>query len=224
MLVLSVDHLRERLATRGDQIKVIVGHFPLCTTELIDGRYTTLTLLRDPVERMLSSLRHDREVNPAVRGMPIEEIYRAGGRLGELAHNQMVKVLALTPAEHAAMSKVLSLTPAELAARGQGPLVEFNRAHLERAKTRLAGIDAFGLQEHFEEFCDELSARYGWDLGEPEMVNTTAPVEVSDGLRAQIAEDNAFDIELYEFAKGLLRDAGRLHERDESERNAPTTG
>ena len=78
------------------------------------------------------------------------------------------------------------------------------RAHLERAKEPLAGIDAFGLQEHYEEFCDELTARFGWDLGEPVRVNTTEPVEVPEGFRARIAEDNAFDLELYEFAQGLL--------------------
>src|SRR6266436_1925802 len=34
---LSIDHLRERLAARGDEIQVICGHFPLRTAELIDG-------------------------------------------------------------------------------------------------------------------------------------------------------------------------------------------
>jgi len=83
--------------------------------------------------------------------------------------------------------------------------VEFSRDHLERAKEALAGIDALGLQEHFEDFCDELTARFGWRLGEPVTgVNATAPVQVPERLRARIAEDNAFDVELYEFAKQLL--------------------
>ena len=77
--MLSVDHLRERLAARGDQIKVITGHFPLCTTELIDGPFTTLTLLREPVERTLSYLRHDREKEAADRKRPLEQIYDAAG-------------------------------------------------------------------------------------------------------------------------------------------------
>ena len=209
-LMLSVDLLRERLAARGDQIKVITCHFPLCATEMIDGRYTTLTLLRDPVERTLSSLRIDREINPAKRGMSLEQIYDAAGEFAELMHNHMAKVLAQTPAELAQTARVLRL------AEPSAPRVEFTRTHLERAKERLAGIDAFGLQEHFEDFCDELSARFGWDLGEPEMVHTTSPVEVSDGFRARIAEDNALDLELYEFAQGLLRDAGRLPEGAEA--------
>ena len=31
----------EALAARGDEIRVIAGHFPLCTTELIGGRFAT---------------------------------------------------------------------------------------------------------------------------------------------------------------------------------------
>jgi hypothetical protein len=188
-LVLSIDHLRERLAARGDQIRVVTGHFPLCTAELIDGRFTTLTLLREPVERTLSYLRHHRENERADRHRPLEEIYDDPFRFHGLAHNHMTKMLSLTPAEMTAGM----LTP-----------VEFNRDHLERAKEALAGVDAVGFQEHFEHFCDELAARFGWRLGEPETVNTSAPVEVPESLRARIAEDNAFDLELYEFAKQLL--------------------
>jgi hypothetical protein len=73
-----------------------------------------------------------------------------------------------------------------------------------------------GLQEHFEDFCDELTARFGWRLGAPERVNATAEVEVSDSLRTRIAEDNALDVELYEFAKRLVRDARRTDERREA--------
>ncbi len=35
-------------------------------------------------------------------------------------------------------------------------------------------------------------------------MNSSAPAEVPDGLRDRIAEDNALDIELYEFARELL--------------------
>jgi hypothetical protein len=196
---LSVDHLRERLAVRGDQIRVIAGHFPLCATELIDGRFTTLTLLREPVERTLSHLREQREDHArflprgtqgaphSARGRPLEEIYDDPLRFHGMVHNHMTKMLSLTPTE---------LTDGMMFTR-----VEFTRDHLERAKERLTGIDAVGLQERFEEFCDELSARFGWRLGEPVSVNATAPAEVPERLRARIAEDNAFDIELYEFAK-----------------------
>jgi hypothetical protein len=190
-LVLSIDHLRERLAARGDQIRVITGHFPLCTAELIDGRLTTLTLLREPVERTLSYLRHHRENERADRHRPLEEIYDDPLRFHGLAHNHMTKMLSLTSAEAAADLPILTS-------------VKFTREHLERAKQALASMDAFGLQERFEDFCDELTARFGWRLGEPEKTNVSTPVEVPESFRARIAEDNALDVELYEFAKQLL--------------------
>jgi hypothetical protein len=207
-LAVSIDYLQERLAARGDQIQVIAGHFPLCTTELIDGRFTTLTLLREPVERTLSFLRHTRENNRAANHLPLEEIYDDAFRFHSMAHNHMTKMLSLRPAE----MKAWMFTR-----------VDFTRDHLERAKEALAGIDAVGLQEHFEDFCDKLTARFGWRLGEPVTVNTSAPVEVPESLRARIAEDNAIDIELYEFAKQLLRDAGRPRGRRENRRGGPMT-
>jgi hypothetical protein len=177
---LSLDHLRERLEARGDQIRVITGHFPLRAIERIDGRFTTLTLLREPVERSLSYVRQRRRF---ARRKPLEEIYE--DLPGGLAHNHM--------------TKMLSLMPEEMFTR-----TELNLGHLERAKEALAGLDALGLQERFEDFCDRLAARFGWRLGEPEILNTTARVDVPKSLRARIAEDNALDIELYEFAKQLL--------------------
>ena len=52
---MSVPRLRERLAARGDEIEAIAGHFPLRTIDSIDGRFTTLTVLREPVGAVLSS-------------------------------------------------------------------------------------------------------------------------------------------------------------------------
>lgn len=188
-LVLSIDYLRERLAARGEEIQVITGHFPLCTAELLGGGFTTLTLLREPVERTLSYLRHHRENEPADRDKSLEDIYEDPFRFHGFAHNHMTKMLSLTPAE---------MTD------GMLTRVEFDRDRLERAKEALTGLAAVGLQERFEDFCDELSARFGWELGQPQRLNASEPVEVADGFRERIAEDNALDIELYEFAKELI--------------------
>jgi len=190
-LVLSIDHLRERLAVRGHEIRVVTGHFPLCTAEMLGGGFTTITLLREPVERTLSYLRHHRENEPADREKSLQQIYDDPFRFHGFAHNHMTKMLSLAPAEITRSEAMLTR-------------VEFDRARLERAKEALAGLDAFGLQERYEDFCHELSVRFGWELGEPETVNSSAPAEVADALRERIAEDNAFDLELYQFARELL--------------------
>ena len=188
-LVTSTDYLRERLAARGDEIEAITGHFPLCTAELLDGRYTTVTLLREPVERTLSYLRHHRKEDPADRDKSLEEIYEDPFRFQGFVHNHMTKMLSLTPAE---MTDGM-LTPLKL-----------DESHLERATDALSGIDAIGLQERFDEFFAWLTDRFGWRLGEPETLNTTDPVEVPGSFRYRIAEDNALDVELYELAEELV--------------------
>jgi hypothetical protein len=182
--VLSVPHLLARWRARRDDIRLVTGHFPMCTIELLDAPFATLTLLRDPVERTLSALRDLQERSPELRGAALEVIYDDPVR-APLLRNHMVRMLSLTPEE---MSDG-ALTPIRLTDR-----------HLERAQARLATTDVVGFQEQFDGFCDELGTRFGWDLGPPIYMNRTAPAVVSCGLRDRIAVDNALDVQLYEHA------------------------
>ena len=185
--VLSVEHLVERWRARRDGIRIVTGHFPLCTVELLDAQFTTLTLLRDPVERTLSFLRHYRETTPEACDRSLDEIYGDPIR-SELVNNHMVKMFSLTVEE-----------------MDEGALtrVDFTGARLVRAKERLSEMDVVGFQERFEGFCAELTSRFSWDLGPSIFMNRTQPAPASRELRARIAQENALDIELYEFARGL---------------------
>src|SRR5437660_10304361 len=60
--VISVPLLLQHWAERGAEIKLVTGHFPLCTQELIGGGFGTFTVLREPVSRTLSYLRHRRRL------------------------------------------------------------------------------------------------------------------------------------------------------------------
>jgi hypothetical protein len=185
--VLVHEQLAERYAVRRDEIRVITGHFPLCVAEMLPDPFTTLTVLREPVERTLSYLRHHRWLLNEDR--PLEEVYADPFRFHGLVHNHMVKMFALTP---------------ETMKAGALTHVDFEPAHLALAKERLATVDVVGVQERFEEFCAELERRYRWDLGPPLFANRTEPVDVDPAFRARIAEDNALDLELYEFARREL--------------------
>jgi hypothetical protein len=188
---LHVDLLRQRFQERGDHLRVIAGHFPLCTTELLAVPFTTITVLRDPVERTLSSLRDMREREPIFRGQPLETIYEDPIRFQCLIHNHMVKMLSITPDD---------MTDGALTA------LDLDGTHLERAKRNLGDrIDVWGVQEHFEELCDELMRRFGWNLGAPRLANRTKPFDVADDFRERIAADNSLDVELYRYAVELRR-------------------
>ena len=165
--ILVWEHLAERFVARRDEIRVITGHFPLAVSELLDADFTTLTVLRDPVERTLSYLRHHRVLLQEDRDTPLERIYEDPFRFQGLVHNHMVKMFALTPETMTAGA----LTP-----------VQFERHHLELAIERLRTVDVVGVQERFEEFCAELERRFGWDLGPPLFANRTTPFEVTRRL------------------------------------------
>jgi hypothetical protein len=186
---LSVEQLVDRWRVRRDEIRIILGHFPLCTVELLDADFTTLTVLREPVERTLSFLRHHRRLIREDKDKPLEEIYEDPLRFEALLHNHMVKMFSL---------RVEEMTD------GMLTKVDFTPEHLVRAKEQLGGIDVVGIQEDFELFCRELELRFGWPLGTPFYANRTKPVDVSAAFRQRIAADNALDVELYEFARELV--------------------
>jgi hypothetical protein len=190
---LMVPVLLERWPERRDQIRLVGGHFPLCTRELLDAEFTTFTVLRDPVERTLSYLRHHRELNRTDWDLTLEEMYEDPTRRMHFRHfigDHMVKMLSLRTEE---------MTD------GMMTLVDLDRARLEEAKRALGDMDEFGFQEDLEGFAQRLEHRWGWRLGGPRRDQPTAPVKVSRSLRRRIAEDTALDRELYEYARELAR-------------------
>jgi hypothetical protein len=150
-------------------------------------------VLREPVERTLSYLRHHRKLTPTDRDKRLEEIYEDPFRFEALLHNHMVKMFGLTTAEMTG---------------GMLTEVEFTPEHLARAKHGLQRVDVVGVQENFEAFCRQLERQFGWPLGVPFYANRTKPVDVSESFRARIAADNAMDVELYEYALDLARARG----------------
>ena len=146
-------------------------------------------MLRDPVERTLSYLRHHRDTTPADSELPLEEIYEDPARFRKFIENHMVKMLSLR---------------AEEMTYGMATVIELDRRRLRRAKRALKRMDEFGLQEDLEGFAQRLHDRFGWELGPPGHGNVTKKVAVRDSFRARIAEDNRLDMELYEYARKLL--------------------
>jgi len=200
----SVRQLLARWEQRKEEIEIITGHFPYSTTELLDAEFVTLSVLREPVDRTLSQLRHHRKMNPQARDVPLEGIYEEVFRPALFA-NHMVKMFSLT-AEEIATS----------AARDTWAMVmrvEFTPERLARAKQHVERLDVLGMHDHFDEFCDELHARFGWQLGDPLYANRTAFEEVAPSLRARIAADNAMDVELFEYARAVHRERTAANER-----------
>lgn len=189
--VISLSNLLERWKARRDELRLIAGHFPLSTVELLDADFVTLSILRPPVERTLSYLRHQKMLNPADRDRSLEEIYDDPFRFTGLIRNHMTRMFSIGADEMASGDGVLTDVPD-------------TPARLERAKEGIAGLHGFGLQPCFEEFWDDFAPRYGLELGEPVHSNRTEPDDgLTEALIARITEDNAADLELYDFAARL---------------------
>ena len=191
--VISLSHLLERWAARREEIRVVAGHFPLSTVELLRADFVTLTVLRPPVERTLSYLRHQKKINADDRDRSLEEIYDDPFRFNGLIRNHMVRMFSIRADE---------MSP------GDGVLTDIadSRDRLERAQAAVEGLGAFGLQPRFEEFFSDLSRKFDLEPGGPVRSNTTDQEEAPAHLVQRIQDDNALDLELYAFAERLYDD------------------
>ena len=196
--VISVSHLLDRWRERRDEIRLIAGHFPLSTIELLDAEFVTLSILRAPVDRTLSYLRHQKKLNRDDQGRSLEAIYDDPFRFNGLVRNHMVRMFSIGADEMAAGDGVLT-DPGD------------SRERLERAKDAVAGLDGFGLQPCFDEFWGEFATHHGLEIGEPLRANTTEPEPAPDGLIERIERDNALDQQLYGYAERLYQARGRGH-------------
>lgn len=186
---LDIDNLQARMAERGHEVRVVCGHFPYCTKELLGGDLLTFTVLRHPVERTLSYLRHHRDRTPEDRHKSLEEIYDDPFRFHGMAHNHMTKMLSLTTAEMTA---------------GMLTQVSFTPERTKRACANLDTVEVVGVQERIEDFRAELEARFGWQLGPLGRVNESPADQVGERFRRRIVDDHVADLELYEHALELI--------------------
>ncbi len=189
--VISVEHLERCWAARGHEIRLLTGHFPVRTVELLPGdiEWVTMTVLREPAERVLSFLRHQaaRRQRGATEDTPIDQIYDDPFRREAMVKNHMTRILSMTPEEIRVADGVLGSVP-------------YTPERLDMAKEALEGLPIFGLQHRLDEFCDELHQRFGLDTGTSLRSNTTEAGEVPEGLLERIREDNALDFELFDHA------------------------
>ena len=178
---------------RRSPIRVFAGHFPYAAIQLLGGNFTTITILRDPVERTLSLLKQFKSQHESLRTAPLEDIYERPLIFIPYIKNHQAKLFALT-----ADDKPDSYHQA----------LDVDEQRLEAAKRNLERIDVVGTHEHYEQLLSELRLRFGWQFPAIADRNVTHKEEVSATFRRRIAEDNAADVEFFRYAS-QLRDRRR---------------
>ena len=202
---------------RRARIRVYTGHMPYVASELLGIDVIRLTLLRDPVDRTISMLKHVKRLFERYAALPIEAIYEDDPVFRHYLDNYQTKVFALTAEERArALAAAAGATAEEHPTdpvqqqSGASRSVPIDSRRFERAKANLAGVDVVGLNERYGDFLDELHSRFGWwpdGLRRQARANVSSEDwEVPSALRRRIADDLTVDMEFYEYAKTLVED------------------
>jgi glycosyltransferase involved in cell wall biosynthesis len=177
----------------GEQRKVraVAGHMAMGLDHDLAGASAYLTILRDPVERIIShyhyvrSRPHEPGHARAMEGIDSLDDYVRRSVFAAIVNNGQTRLLG---GDVGAMAQ-----PADAAA-------------LERALAALTRPDVVvGVQDRFDEFLLLACRAFGWGLpayrNENVGVGRPRAAELSDETRALIREHNALDVALYEEAR-----------------------
>lgn len=168
------------------------GHWPAFAADLV-GATRTFTILRDPVERTISHLKQQqRDHHP---DWTLEQLYADEFTFAAFLDNLQTRVFAMRAEDgHDTFMAKLPL----------------DASRLDMAKERLASLDVVGLCEDHPGAVRALQDTFGWDPPAKEWrVKVGHDVPVDGALRERIAEDMAWDRELYDFAAGLVAERSR---------------
>jgi len=190
---INIPRLLALTPARRAEIRVYTGHFPYYVTEVI-GDLTTLTVLREPIARTISVLKHFKRVEERFRSCSLEAIYDDRQIFRFFVENHQAKVFSLVAADdEPAINCGLTL----------------DDARFERACANLARVDVVGVTEAYDDFVLTAQRRFGWwPDGVDLEIRTNLGAEdwdVAPGFRDRIASDNAYDVAFYEYARSLIR-------------------
>ena len=195
----QVARLREALPQTLGRVELYCGHFPYVVRDLIDAS-VVIALLRDPVERVVSHLRHCARHFERHRGKPLEEIYEDAWHRPCLFTDYQVKQFALPLGDQL---------------RGHIDVLEIDQAHLDTALDRLHDVDYLGLVERYEEFVSDLFSARGWarSAGRRLQRSPADQADAPESLRRRIETDNEADREFYTRAVELVDQRSRAGDR-----------
>jgi hypothetical protein len=185
----DVAYLLELPPERHARIRAYTGHFPFVTTELLPRQPFTFTMLRDPVARTISYLKHCKRYHGQHRDLTLEQIYDDEFFFRCFIDNHQCKIFSMTTDD-----KLQSYMD----------WIEIDERRLGMAKVNLAKVDLVGVNERYDEFVAQIRRHLGWIFDDlPNRRVADERWDVDDRLRRRIAEDNAADLELYRYALEL---------------------
>lgn len=216
-----------------EQLSMVRAHVPYAVRALLKQNFHVLTILRDPVDRTLSYLKHARKYHPENSDMDLEQIYEDPWLNASFIRNYQTKIFSMSTDEALLRNQLPSDAPelpSALDLEKDQPLseevtafrkifptrfvwglfapytsvIDVDSTRLSTAKENLAAVELVGVTEHYDRFLKQLADRYGWKIGDARHLHAgEQDTTISSEFRSRIAADNAFDMELYEYARSL---------------------
>jgi hypothetical protein len=188
----EIEHLRR---LDFEKVRFIQGHIPFGLHAVIPCKSAYVTLLRHPVERIISLYHY-------VSGLPGSKIHRQSQAslrsLDEFASSGL-----LLEADNGQTRRLSGISPA---------FGQCTTEMLEKAKRNIREyFSVAGLCERFDESLILMKRLFGWRsvlyLRKMVSANRQRRESLSPDTLAAILEHNALDLELYTYAEGLLDEA-----------------
>jgi hypothetical protein len=185
----------DRIAAQARGAKVIAAHYPYLARRLFPQPLVAFCLLRDPVDRVVSHLRHIQRDDFPERSY--EELYEDPELFDPFFYNLQARAFVF---EDQTANSLMVRT------------FDWDESHLERAKENLEQVELIGLSSDYPAFIRNLESIFGWSFGKLLHSHRTPrrQPDVPRRLRARIRDDLSYDRRFYEHAVELYRERGPL--------------
>ncbi|OLO37221.1 hypothetical protein BTR23_13940 [Alkalihalophilus pseudofirmus] len=178
-------------------IECIQGHFPYGIHSYLEQKCTYITMLREPVERVISEYYF-------IKSLPRHELHQQVKKLTLVEYQQEERNCNL-------QTRLLS---------GQTNKASLTLDDLQKAKEHInKHFKVVGITEMFDESIFLMKKEFGWRNLFYRKYNITKgkPTNIAKNIKKKVAENNLLDIELYNYARKLLN--SKLAALNEHEKN-----
>jgi hypothetical protein len=192
---ISVDRIRQLSDGAKRKIRYLSGHLPHCVGQLFPGSVFYMSFFREPVARTISHLKQARTLDPRFKGMDIVDLYNSRDFFRMYVDNFQTRHFASELTD----DLNLAFDPKQLTAED-----------VSRAREKIAKLDFLGLLEDYDNSIDMLKKQLNLPIKKVlKRRFKYEECEIPAWLPGRIAEDNAIDMETYEFVKKLYGERRR---------------
>jgi hypothetical protein len=181
------------------RLTLVEGHLYYGVHEVIGRPCRYFTMLRGPVERVLSWYSFVREYTPHHLH---ERVMRGGEGGGGMSLAQCLREAISVELDNHMVRTLAGQRHVHL------PFGGVTREMLEEAKRNLGTFEAVGISERFEESLALFARVFGWKPSQAERVNVTRArvkaEELDEEALALVRGQNALDAEFYEYARAMF--------------------